>query len=579
MEKDRLSRKLAVILHADVVGSTVLVQQNETLAHERIQAAFNNFSETIKSYGGETREIRGDALVAEFARASDAVCAAIDFQQGNSEHNSQIEDAVRPELRVGIAMGEVVIADNTVTGGGVVMAQRLEQLAETGGICVQGAIHETVPRRMPFVYHSLGEQQLKGFEEPVRVFGVALKPGEALPPGEPGAGVSAGVEQSPKRKQRKSTILLAPIEAMGKSDDVNELCAAVEESIQSSLANSTGSLLVTSAEDADFEVRISLQMIQKKYRSTLKLIDLTTREQFSSVRFDGECVDLFETVDRLSIRISTAIRNNMLLRESEASKSIPLEAKTIEDLLNEAGTLSLRSDMDSLERAQSILDRVLELEPENFMALAMKAQCCVLIAFCGFRPVSRESGELALTLLRKARQLNSNSDFVHLSLSIVRLYYQSDLESALRSVRRSLELNTGWINPYGLMGRIEIYLGKADQGIDNNLRAIETYPQSEMVFFFSDSIALGNFALAEYGNAIEWAIRAQELHPNFMPSMLLQISSYAHLEKRDEADREAKRLLALHPDFNIAEMRVWPFRDPANWDRLVSGLHSAGLPA
>ena len=77
MEKDQLSRKLAVILHADVVGSTALVQKNEMVAHERIQAAFHHFSETIKTYGGITRELRGDALVAEFEQASDAVPAEI----------------------------------------------------------------------------------------------------------------------------------------------------------------------------------------------------------------------------------------------------------------------------------------------------------------------------------------------------------------------------------------------------------------------------------------------------------------------------------------------------------------------
>ncbi len=77
MAKDHLTRKLVVILHADVVGSTLFVQQNETLAHERIQAAFHHFSETIKTYGGITRELRGDALVAEFERASDAVPAEI----------------------------------------------------------------------------------------------------------------------------------------------------------------------------------------------------------------------------------------------------------------------------------------------------------------------------------------------------------------------------------------------------------------------------------------------------------------------------------------------------------------------
>jgi len=76
MEKEQLSRKLAVILHADVVGSTSLVQKNETLAHERIQAVFQQFPETINSYGGITRELCGDALVAEFDRAFDAVTAA-----------------------------------------------------------------------------------------------------------------------------------------------------------------------------------------------------------------------------------------------------------------------------------------------------------------------------------------------------------------------------------------------------------------------------------------------------------------------------------------------------------------------
>ena len=62
-------------------------------------------------------------------------------------------------------MGEVVIADNTVTGEGVVLAQRVEQLAEPGGLCITGAINEALPTRLPFDQKSLGEQKLKGFEE------------------------------------------------------------------------------------------------------------------------------------------------------------------------------------------------------------------------------------------------------------------------------------------------------------------------------------------------------------------------------------------------------------------------------
>jgi class 3 adenylate cyclase len=66
MAKDRLSGKLAVILHADVAGSTQLVQLDEQLAHERIQDAFRRFSDTIERYHGHVQELRGDALLAEF---------------------------------------------------------------------------------------------------------------------------------------------------------------------------------------------------------------------------------------------------------------------------------------------------------------------------------------------------------------------------------------------------------------------------------------------------------------------------------------------------------------------------------
>src|SRR5210317_68384 len=93
-----LSRQLAVIVHADVVGSTTLVQQDETIAHQRIQSAFHRFSEIIETYGGSSRELRGDALVAEFERASDAVAAALAFQQANATHNAALDDKIRPEL-------------------------------------------------------------------------------------------------------------------------------------------------------------------------------------------------------------------------------------------------------------------------------------------------------------------------------------------------------------------------------------------------------------------------------------------------------------------------------------------------
>ena len=173
--------RLAVILHADIAGSTALVQLNEMVAHERITDTFKRLSETIAIFGGAVHEIRGDALVAEFARASDAVCAALAFQRSQLEHLRKITDDIAPSVRIGISLGEVVFADGTVTGAGVVLAQRVEQLSAPGGVCITGAIHEALPQRMPLDQDNLGEREVKGFDEPVRVYAVRLTDGAELP--------------------------------------------------------------------------------------------------------------------------------------------------------------------------------------------------------------------------------------------------------------------------------------------------------------------------------------------------------------------------------------------------------------
>ena len=194
------SRKLAVILHADVVGSTTLVQRNESIAHERIQNAFQRVSSTINRYDGIAHEIRGDALVAEFARASDAVSAALTFQAENTILNREIGDDICPEIRVGISLGEVVIADGTVTGAGVVQAQRVEQLAEPGGMCITETVRGAIPERLPLDFNDLGEQALKGFDQLVRVHSVQLQPEAEIPSPEP---------LRPKQRKRSPLVLPA----------------------------------------------------------------------------------------------------------------------------------------------------------------------------------------------------------------------------------------------------------------------------------------------------------------------------------------------------------------------------------
>lgn len=171
--------RLTIILHADVVDSTKLSQIDEGAAHERIQVAFQHLKQMVEAANGQVHELRGDALVAEFSRTTDALHAAIDFQIDNMALNERLPDAVRPALRIGICLGEIIASGGTLSGTGVVLAQRIEQLAGPNGICVTSAVREVVPSRLVIDFEFLGEQTLKGFNDPVRVFRVILPDGTA----------------------------------------------------------------------------------------------------------------------------------------------------------------------------------------------------------------------------------------------------------------------------------------------------------------------------------------------------------------------------------------------------------------
>jgi len=315
-------RKLAVLLHADVVGSTSLVQENETLAHERILDTFQRFSEAISNYGGIAHEIRGDALVSEFSRASDAVGASLSFQAANTTHNEQLSDDIRPVLRIGIAMGEVVVADNTVTGEGVVLAQRLEQLAEPGGIRIQGAAYETLPKRLPFKYDNLGEQQVKGFDEPVKLYAVSLKPGAAVPEPE----LLSQTSTATLDFAETPAIAVLPFTNTGDDPDQEHFSDGITEDILTALSRISGLLVVARnstmiykdkavdikqvgrEQSVGYVLEGSVRKSGDRIRVTAQLIDAITGHHLWAENYDRKLGNIFRVQDEITKNVTTELQ-------------------------------------------------------------------------------------------------------------------------------------------------------------------------------------------------------------------------------------------------------------------------------
>jgi class 3 adenylate cyclase len=137
------------------------MEQDEDLTHRRVNEAFDLLDEAVCRYGGLIAEKRGDALLAEFAQPSDALGAALAFQGDADELFAVVEDDIRPQMRIGINLGEVIADRGTLWGPGVNLAQRVEQLAPPGGVAVSDTVFNAVSKSIPVDYTDLGQQQVK----------------------------------------------------------------------------------------------------------------------------------------------------------------------------------------------------------------------------------------------------------------------------------------------------------------------------------------------------------------------------------------------------------------------------------
>jgi class 3 adenylate cyclase len=181
---DRVGRRLAAILAADVVGgySRLMEADEEGTLHRLRQLRAELFDPAIEGNGGRVFKRTGDGILAEFASVVDAVRCSIAVQQGLAARNSDIAPERPIEVRVGIHLGDVIIEDDgDLMGDGVNIAARLEGIAAPGGICLSRAAYDQVEGKVAAAFRDAGEQELKNIARPVRVFAIDPISAAAVP--------------------------------------------------------------------------------------------------------------------------------------------------------------------------------------------------------------------------------------------------------------------------------------------------------------------------------------------------------------------------------------------------------------
>jgi TolB-like protein/class 3 adenylate cyclase len=637
MADQEISRKLAVIVHADVVGSTALVQRHETLAHKRINEAFQRFSSIIQEYSGTVHEIRGDALVAEFARASDAVCAALSFQQSNTEHNAPLGDDIVPVVRVGIALGEEVFAHDTVTGAGVVLAQRVEQLSEPGGVCVTGAIHEAIPQRMPFDQESLGEQAVKGFEEPVRVYRVALKPGAAVPEAETRKQVQspsqtrrlivvfgavalvvvgvvvfwlkpwapefepASVERMALPLPDKPSIAVLPFDNLSDHPQGEFLADGVTDTITAILGQVPGLFVISrnsaftykgravKVQEVSQELGVryvlegSVQRSGDRVRVTAQLVDATTDQHLWADRYDRDLGDIFALQDEIALKALIALQ--VELTEGEQANVRAHSTKNVEAyLLYVRALVPFRTfTKNGMVEARRFTERSLTVDPGYSSALILGAWTHIIDARFGYSALRNESLRQANQLLEEAELAAAMPDSVRGEFLMARAFvdlmqHRHENATALGSKAVSLAPNNSFI--IAVQGMILFFTRQYDGAVrlfERAMRLSPAYPGWYPLWLSPAYVFKGNheraIVVAEEGIA-----RAKS---DFIRAANHVRAAFAYADQGnvEKAKQEVKHVKEITPVLTLPFYRaIMHFEHEEDWQRFANAMRKAGLP-
>jgi class 3 adenylate cyclase len=174
MREDRVQRRLAAILAADVVGYSRLMGEDEEATLATLKACPGILDALIAQHGGRIFGTAGDSIIAEFVSPVEALRCATEIQLQIHAQNTGLPEKSRMRFRIGINLGDVVVERDNLLGDGVNVAARLEALAPPGGICISESIHAQVRDRLSLDFLDVGEHKVKNIARPVHAYRVPL---------------------------------------------------------------------------------------------------------------------------------------------------------------------------------------------------------------------------------------------------------------------------------------------------------------------------------------------------------------------------------------------------------------------
>lgn len=574
------TRRLAVILCADVAGYARLMHENEESTHARLQHLMNAaINPAVARHGGRIVKTVGDGFLAEFASPVEAVRCAFAVQHAVSTDNGDGAPGDRVEFRVGITLGDVIAEAGDVFGDDVNIAARLQSIAEPGGILVSEAVQERIRGRLPCVLENAGALSLKNIARPVRAWRV-------LPVG--ASPVQAVVTSRP-------SIAVLPFENIGGNPEQEYFADGIVEEIITALSHVRWFFVIARNSSFTYKGRIvdikqvgrelgvryvlegSVRRAGNRMRITAQLIEAESNSHIWAHRYDGGVEDVFDLQDQITESVVTAIEPQIQTAELKRTRCKRADNLTAYDSFLRGMAQFWMSGFESAEGTLALFRRAIDSDPGFAPAYALAAQCYVYRVSQGVSPdVAEEAAEGAR--MAEAAIDRDPEDPTVLALAGHALgHLTNQYEKALALMERALALNPNSAMAWQLSGWMRVWVGDAADAVQRFRRGQRLSPLDIRGFIIHSGLAAAFIMLEQYEAAIGFARQAISEAPHWHTGYRMLAAALAGAGRLKEARAAAAQHLRLNPGYNLRLVRMI-FKPSAGRDILIDCFRKAGLP-
>jgi adenylate cyclase len=614
-----MDRKLAAILSADVEGYSRLMSADEAATVRAITEYRQVIAAAVLRHGGRVVDAPGDNVLAEFASVVEAVESAVEIQRTLEERNAELPPARQMRFRIGINLGDVIVEGPRLYGDGVNIAARLESLADGGGICLSGPAYDQIEGKLPLAYEFMGQHTVKNIARPVRVYRVRL-----------GAGVTAGALRTRRRNLRRKTFVAAvaavvflgaagwagwrwlgtpesaglplpdkpsvavlPFSNLSQDPTQEYFSDGVTEDLITGLSKVSGLFVIARNSvftykgrpvkvrevGRDLGVRYVLeggvQRAGNRVRITAQLVDATTGYHVWAERYDRQAGDIFAVQDEVTQQIVRALAVKLSESERVRLGRAPTGVPEAYDLVLRGHEARRRTTREGNAEARRLFVKALDLDPEYASAYA-GLSWTHLQSWQFLWTTDRDSLERARDLAERAIALNDTLVDPYRLLGQIDLW-QKQHDRAIAQAERAVALAPNDADGYETLAEILGWSGRGDESVRLIRQAMRLNPHYPVFYLWT----LGHaFYLTERRQeALNAFSSIAKENPNFVPAHAYRAVILSELGRAKEAREAWAKASEISPGASMTTLRDrLPYKRPSDLDRFLTAMHKVSMP-